>query len=1487
MTSQKITESISTEVKSDIGIYVNAKTLIVTALLLVISVGFFAYAAASYGLFGKDIGIFKSIVKPTFSLQVSAPTPRIDNKDFGFHSVTIEGTNPIGNLGEPSLPVMTKRILLPQGHDVDSVSISKKSKQVFKNVNIEPVQQPIPLSYLPAINEIVSTTHSDELIFYDEFVPSPDIELVKKKFGGEVPKYLLDDEGNLKTELFVRTAPDPEIYESSKPFPVKDYEIASIQEFRGYSILILNIFPVKYFPKDRIVEYYPDISFEVKTKEVAGYEVPASFRKLPVDEEEVKVRVDNYDKLNTYKKGKSIDEPAYEKLITESGSDESSQTAQSDFNYVIITSEEFVSDFQPLADWKASRPNNPISSTVVTVESILSNPDYECNSAYMRSLNFYFGDDYCHVAGHDDNASRIRNFIRDVWANSTTEYVLLGGDGDGGDVGGESGDMIIPARLFYDFGLSDSAGIPSDIYYGTVYSNFDYDGDGKFAEPGDGIGGGELPMMGDVYIGRAPVDSSAEVQTFVSKTIAYEQSDADYLKKALTVGEHLGFGTVAEYATETMEQIKWGGYHDGYNTNGLYEDYLIDPIYDSEVYSWSNTELIEIMNQGVNFINHLGHSSTLYNMKLCHAPFNSPGSYCGDSGDTDLDQLTNTDYFLVYSQGCYPASFDNWNYEGDYTESDSIAEHFVLDDNGAFAFVGNSRFGWGRFDSTDGPSQRFHRQFVDTMIVDGITNIAKANYQSKFKNFGNLSDPYIRFVAYELNVIGDPETPIKMPTFDEPLAGIMIPTYYDEVTDSINISGVAKKGTSETATFDHYTLSWGVGEPEEVTQWYTEGITLENSGTLEVDRGTLGSLDTLVAPDNTISLKLEVFNGSGLSSVQTIPIFVSNVKINEPLNYDIYRIGDELVIKGDLKGHHIINSVLEWRISDGDWSNVGLTLDDTDESIIGYWDTSVIGSKGLYELRLMVNYDIYSDSEETVVLYFDNFKMGWPVRIDHELADCKAWAGDLDGNVGDFNGDGKNEIVFYAGDCPPQLHIYNASGNEIGLIDVGVSGDKLLGGNMHKPVVGDIDNDSKDEIVVHFQNWGFSPSPSQIHAYNLDGSEVPGWPVDFESEITGLAMADLDLDGQLEVIIHDQQGEDNIIKILNNDASPVSTCTLTDTFTYQYWFVEYGTPAVGNFDEDQELEIVIISLREVGYQRSAGRINVLNSDCSYVNGWPVDIDGNIFNSPAVGDIDNDGNADIIFGTMDDLGVYALDKNGQDLTGWPALQGGGNFFSSPALTDFEGDGTLEVVISNDNIETFVIEHDGSIAKDWPQNPSWVDVYGSVTADIDNDGEPEIITTDYSSIYDGGGVFAWNFDGTLLADFPKLTESYSLAPAMIVDLDGDNLLELVATSNRDKDFINDRSKQRGSIYVWDLGVPEIPSINDWPLFSHDNRHTGNFKMQCSDKTYINECSSKKPLFCEDNELINDCQVCGCSSNKRCQENGTCVSKDLYIPREEISE
>jgi uncharacterized membrane protein len=276
--------------------------------------------------------------------------------------------------------------------------------------------------------------------------------------------------------------------------------------------------------------------------------------------------------------------------------------------------------------------------------------------------------------------------------------------------------------------------IPSDLYYAALDGTWDADSDNIWGEPG------EEDLYAEVYVGRATIDDATEANNFINKTIAYENlsGSESYLKKTLMVGERL-------------DSITWGGDYKDEIKYYINPPWTSSTLYDRDHLGndWHKSEIISRMNQGQHLINHLGHSSVDYGLKL----YNS-----------DIDSLINDEYFLVFTQGCYSGAFDNRSSLGYYYDYDAISELFTTTEHGAFAMIANSRYGWYVPGSTEGSSQYFDREFFDAIFNENIRNVGKALQDSKEENAGLVtSSSTMRWCYYEINLLGDPETSIHEP----------------------------------------------------------------------------------------------------------------------------------------------------------------------------------------------------------------------------------------------------------------------------------------------------------------------------------------------------------------------------------------------------------------------------------------------------------------------------------------------------------------------------------------------------------------------------------------------------------------------------------------------------------------------------------------------------------------------------------------------------
>jgi len=466
------------------------------------------------------------------------------------------------------------------------------------------------------------------------------------------------------------------IYNSNEIIPKKLFTNFDTHFFRGYSILTLTLNPVTYNPYYGDLFYYKELTVNIKIIEIEKTNM--LFRNLIKDENKLINKIDNPNEIGLYFKN-------FENIFT-----------KNNYDLLIITSEELKNIFESL---KHIHDSENIRTEIKTLNDI----------SLFPSL----------ITPED-----IREFIKNEYINNGIEYVLIGGD-----------DNIIPSKQLF-LGKYNNINYygPSDLYYACLDGTYNYDGDSKWGESTDGENGGDVDLIAEVYVGRACVNTTSEANNFVYKTKNFIESN-NKSNTVLMVAEKLS-SKPKTWGGDYLDEIINESNNSGFKTIGFSKkDYNIETLYERDMpnNNWETEDIINKINDGVSIINHLGHSSLEYSMKL---------------HNYDIYSLTNDEPFFVYSQGCTSGAFDYDN---------CIAEEFtVKTNNGAFAGIWNARFGWYALGSTNGASHRFHREFWDAIFGENINTIGKANQDSKEDLLFTINYFTSRWVYYQLNLLGDP-----------------------------------------------------------------------------------------------------------------------------------------------------------------------------------------------------------------------------------------------------------------------------------------------------------------------------------------------------------------------------------------------------------------------------------------------------------------------------------------------------------------------------------------------------------------------------------------------------------------------------------------------------------------------------------------------------------------------------------------------------------
>ena len=172
--------------------------------------------------------------------------------------------------------------------------------------------------------------------------------------------------------------------------------------------------------------------------------------------------------------------------------------------------------------------------------------------------------------------------------------------------------------------------------------------------------------------------------------------------------------------------------------------------------------------------------------------------------------------------------------------------------------------------------------------------------------------------------------------------------------------------------------------------------------------------------------------------------------------------------------------------------------------------------------------------------------------------------------------------------------------------------------------------------------------------------------------------------------------------------------------------------------------------------------------------WWYQLDAPSFGSSAVGDIDEDGFLEIVFGTyFNDEHIYALNAEDGSLL-WSYDTGGCND-ASPVIADVDLDGHLEVVIPASSPSMVYCFNGMTGAVKWSRSTGASNCIDSppAVADVDNDDKPEVLL---GTFY--GNVFCLNGeDGSICWQKNLGTNSYIQSEPAILDVNDDGQLDVV--------------------------------------------------------------------------------------------------------------
>jgi len=970
-----------------------------------------------------------------------------------------------------------------------------------------------------------------------------------------------------------------------------------------------------------------------------------------------------------------------------------------------------------------------------------------------------------------DIQETIRFFIRDAYQKWGISWVLLGGDTD-----------IIPARYAFNRFYENGTLVPTDMYFACIDGSWNDTHDAYWGEGFYYVLLDNPDLYADVYLGRLPTSNVGDVKNMVNKIISYETPvNRDYTDEAELLAEvlfpvdwkegqpmTLNGADLAEYLYSISMQ---GGPLDvtrSYETYSLFTGAVPE----------SRQATIDSMNVGKNIIQHIGHGFR-FNMSVADASVMN----------SDADALTNIDrYFMLYMLNCTAGAYDYY----------CLAEHYLRNTaGGAVAIIASNRSAFPN------ASSYYMNDFYDLLLNQDVSHIGEAFAKSRLNRtpIAEAGDNVDLWTHYIYTLLADPEMPLWTAQVDTLNVFHIANVGLGENTILVNVTAgglpvdtalvCLYKGQDDyqyapTNTLGNATFNFTCEQPGSISVVVTglnharhqSYITVDPSGSgyvsfssLAADDdstgGSYGNGDAVINAGETVDLSLFAANSGGAAADGVWCVLRSSdpqVTINDSIAY----FGS--LTAGETKqAYDPVNASFSGTITDETSIPFTLEFHDTLGSI---WNDSFNKVVHVPVLELMLlsiddsaplgNGNGVVEPNEEFLLYCEmkNYGTGTATGLSAQLQDLS------------FNFVFIDSTDIYA-DISPLGSSNNTAGFHI------------------KEAIVTIENDMELTITDLFGNvyldtieLRIPDPPSNLMFDASKGAD--------RIEVSWLKSITADVKKYNVYHSLTSGGPYDLISVDPVDHAVFMDVDLPSSTRYYY---------------------VVTAVDKSGNESAFSTEYYASTNPPQLGGWPIEMLDYTASSPAVGDIDGDGDKEVITGNKY---VYAWHHNGVEIRDgdldpqtWGILcTTGADFVAPVALAKIDSVMGLDIVaVSYTSLGVYCFDYQGNTLAGWPQMTETNVRATPVIADLDGDRDPEIIVVDQAGV-----LYAWNSDGTeyMDGDFNPATPGvfyrtptaptwHYQAPA-VCDLDKDNMDEIILGTTVD------------TIYAFNGDGTQMPG---WPV------------------------------------------------------------------------
>jgi hypothetical protein len=491
-----------------------------------------------------------------------------------------------------------------------------------------------------------------------------------------------------------------------------------------------------------------------------------------------------------------------------------------------------------------------------------------------------------------------------------------------------------------------------------------------------------------------------------------------------------------------------------------------------------------------------------------------------------------------------------------------------------------------------------------------------------------------------------------------------------------------------------------------------------------------------------------------------------------------------------------------------------------DEDAIGHREVGDIDRDGFNDI-VSVN---VGESEHSIVWYeYANWRRHRVVNING-FSDYKAYRS-CDMELADIDSDGDLDVVGRVGKPKDDRYGINCWFENPGPGNNSAEGEWKrhdIGESYYAKdlEVADLDGDGKLDVASRALN-------AKLHIYLQEDSSWKEMVLDITHH-DGMDVADMDRDGDPDIVLNGYWME--------TPDDPLGGTWAKHDFDKKWytqktgekgaWYDNNCKVAVADMNADGCLDIVIDQAEDKDYPVSWYQAPPDPRDGRWIEHVIGQVDK--CHSLKVADFDNDGDLDIFAAEMPNIAqeaphpVMIFVNQGDSLTwGKQVLADYGNY--SAQIGDIDNDGDMDIIgLRNHNrapVEMWrnktsdnklsldkwtYIEVDNQRGKwgDWNE-PDWLRYFGLAMADVTGDGRKDIIA---------GRYFYRNPGGDMTRSWQRITFDINVDAMLVLDVDGDPFADVIAEALPDVYWLEAQDKQGDSWSARKVGtLPKTGHVN----------------------------------------------------------------------------